>query len=94
MQLSKKSYNRVKQTVHCEIGSNVKNFEGKDSVTFQHKVWNPGRLQLIRNDDSKAQGQLQTKVWDPGRQRLKLHDQEVMISFLLWESDAGAFPLN
>ena len=84
MQIPKKSYNRVKQEYHCKVEWRVKNDEGKDSGVQQHKVWKPGRLQLARNNDSKAFQRLQTKVWDPGRQKLEMHDQEVMILFYFW----------
>ena len=61
----KKIYSKVKQVTHCEIGLKMKNSEGKNSGSLQHKVWKPERLQPIRNDDSKAHRQLQKKVWDP-----------------------------
>ena len=59
----------------------MKNDEEKISGALQYKVWNPGRLQPTRKNDSKGQGQLQTKVWDPGKHKLKTHDQVVMIYF-------------
>ena len=94
MQFPKRSYNRVKQATHCEVVLKVKNYEGRNGGALQYKVWKPGRLQLARNDDSKAYGQLQEKVWNPGRQGLQMHDQEVLILFLLWEYDARASALN
>ena len=74
MHFLKKSYDIMKQTVRCKVGLKVKNCEGRDIGALHHKVWKPGRLKPIINDDSKDQGQFQTKVWDPGRQRLKVHD--------------------
>ena len=81
IQFSKRSYNKLKQSVHCEVGLKVKNSDGRDTGALQHKVWKPGRLQLAKNDDNEAYEQQQTKFWDPGRHELKIPDQVVMFSF-------------
>ena len=81
MKIPKKSYSRVEWADHCKVEWRVKIDEGKYSGVLQHKVWNPGRLQPKKNEDSEAYGQQQTKVWDPGICGLKMHNQEIMSSF-------------
>lgn len=57
MQFSKESYNIIHETVHCRVELKVRNDECKYSGTLQHKVWNPGRVQLKRHEDNAAYGQ-------------------------------------
>ena len=40
----------------------MKNNEGKVNGALQHKVWNPGRLQLKNDGVDAAYGHQQTKV--------------------------------
>ena len=74
----KKSSNNKRMT--------MKNCKSVASGARQHKIWRPGEKQQTTEIDDK----LENKVWDPGGQRLKTHDQEMMIIFQPWESDAGA----
>ena len=58
--------------VHCGVDWEVKNSEGKDSGVLEHKVWNPGRMQLKNDKDNVAYGQ-------PGKMQLR------SINVSLWE---------
>jgi len=57
MQISKESYNIMKKVIYYEDDWKVKNREGRDNGALQHKVWNPGRLQLKNDEDNVAYGQ-------------------------------------
>ena len=61
MEVPKKSYSRRKEVKNYEVELKMKNYEGRNSGSLQHKVWNPGILQSSRNDDSETYEQQQTK---------------------------------
>ena len=70
------------KTVHYGVDWEVKNSEGKDSGVLEHKVWNPGRMQLKNDKDNVAYGQ-------PGRMQLR-GINESLREFVKREKDGQA----
>ena len=72
MQFHKRRHKRVRQTIQCEIGSKVENYEGKYIGVLQYKVWKPRRKKIRTTRDIIQQhgatnNWIPFKFWDPGR---------------------------